>query len=661
MSKQGHVFTSIRGRDGSTPATGVSPDFGGIPWTKAKECLNVDLDRVGFAKKRPGSTALGLTFSAGGPFSGTIRSLYRGSGGTLYAVDSTGQLAYLAPAATQWVEITVADAIDSPTTATVRFAQMRSGNLIVAYPNASTNRLHVWDGTTLRRAGMGTPSAPTVADGGGAGAYTATLRYYRARMGYQSGSVTRLMGEASASTSFTPSGADTNATVTKPSTVEHATHWRVEVSLDNAVWYVLSAWIVVATTTYADSAATTTYSTNDAAPLAGRYTNWTAVSYLTTDENRLIGGTTAGRIYFSPVRGTTDDNFFDEEFVPNTVEQKNWLDLDDDNSSLIGLTQPFQGHIFAFRNDAFCRLVPTQVNTAPFRVSWITKDTFNGPLFQECIFVGADESGAPALYWMSLFGPYRYGSSGVQFLGEDLKDMYSAAAGNDQIAVGRPALCFGLYCQATRQAIWWVMRGSGSATYHALVFHAFLGRVERPGYVRDGWSVYQGDFAVGTACVLYPSGVSGGSTNIDLRPYVAHRTSGGAAKLLYLTPYWETSPVTSDDSVTFQAYVDLPDRHFAGHDRTVRMRGASVMGTVGSQTLRLTVTQDYGAQSAQTFDVTMTADGSETRRRRVYEDALTDDFASALRLRIGDSAASTQTWEIDELRVLIEPGPVVYP
>ena len=44
--------------------------------------------------------------------------------------------------------------------------------------NTAQDRLHVWTGSTFRRVGLATPAAPTVANTG-AGAYAATLRYYK--------------------------------------------------------------------------------------------------------------------------------------------------------------------------------------------------------------------------------------------------------------------------------------------------------------------------------------------------------------------------------------------------------------------------------------------------------------------------------------------------
>lgn len=638
------VFTGIRGR--SAWAGRALPEHGGPPMTTAREAVNVLLDGVWFAEKRDGSSAVDVTFSSGGPFSGLFRAFFRASSGELFAVDSTGQFAFLALAATQWAEITVADAVTAPTTADIRFAQMRSGSIAVTYPN-SANRMHViTTAGVMRRMGMGTPAAPTGADLAGSGGVVP--RYYRVRMGVLSGSTVLRMGEAGASLSFTPVSG--GATVTKPATIEDATHWRVEVSLDDAVWYVLSGWIAVGTTTYADTVATTTYSTNDAAPLAGRYTNWTVQKVLTTDETRLIGSTAAGRVSFSPVRGTTSDDFLDEEFVPNTVEQKNWLTLDGDGSDVTAISPPFQGSIWVHRRHEIARLVPTHLDTAPFRVVWLIRDAYIGAIRQEGLIMATDEAGHPAMYWWAQDSIYRYGAAGLQHLSEDVSDYVGGTADG----------VHGVFWESESVILWFGGAQTITPSTVALVFHTKLGRVERPGYVRDGWSTWTGDIASTTASVMYGSAAAGpggvGTESTYLRPVVGYYPQlGGTAKLLM------NGFADDDDGTDFQSYVSLPARSYAGIDHACRVTGAAVLGYTGTITLRLTLTPDFGAMTARTADVSMAAVGSELVATRVFEAAEMDDHASAIQIQIGDAAASEQWWVIFELRVRIERGVELMP
>lgn len=647
------VLAGLRGRDGSTTSEGIEPELGGIPPNKAREMVNVEMWRAGFAAKRGGSDAVSLTCSGGtGPFSGHVRSTYRCRDGSLVALDSTGQFFLLNPGASQWVEFVVADAVSNPTTARARFAQGRENIVYVAYPN-SANRLHWFSlGTNfMNRTGIGTPNAPSVADTGSGSTYAATPRYFRVRMSLGLGTAGR-MGEASASTAFTPSGSGSAARISKPTTVDNASQWRVEVSLDDAVWYILSGWLDTSSvTTYDDSAAPTSYSTNDAAPLAGRFTNWTAVDYLVTDGNRLIGATTEGRVYFSAVRGTTDDTFLDEETVP-TIEnvQKNWINLDDDSSTLTGISAPFQSRIWCFRADSIAKLVPTHIDTSPYRVEWLIKDVYVGALNQESIVLGRDEGGSQALYWWSQLGPYRAGVSGLQYLGDDVLDLSENAKTKIGVEGTQP---HGVYHGEKHQLWWWIPASSTSTEPDLTVkFHVRLGRPVLPGAIRDGWTTATGMPA--RCSTLYTSdGIASDST--DLVPYIGGVSSG--------SPYIRRcdSSSTTDAGANIQGYVTFPERHFIGMERTQRVVGAAVLGTVGDFNQHLTLTPDYGLSDALEFDADMTAEASETRKRAVFENALQDNFCSSVKVQVGDEFASDDTWTIDELILRVEPGTEIVP
>lgn len=647
------VITSLRGRDGSSVSVGVPAQQGGIPLDKAREAVNVDFYRVGFARKRGGSTDLSLTCASGGPFSGHIRSCFRSASGVLYAFDATGQLFSLASGATTWNEIAVTDAVTAPSTADIRWCQGRGNRIYVAYPNAA-DRLHVIESGALRRAGMGTSAKPTVADGGGAGAYAATLRYYRVRWLYVSGGVTLRKGEASpASDPFTPDAAHANATVTKPTTVEDATHWQVEVSLDGSVWYVLSAAIVVATTTYADSAATTTYSTNDAASLTGQFTNWTAVGVIQSDETRLLGVSNSA-IYYSPVIGTTLTNstaFLDEEFVPDTVVQKNYINSDASGGfNLIGLIGAFLGTPWVFKANAIGRLYRTNVDTAPYQLRWLSTAGV-GIARQETIVLSVDDGGQPAMYWVATGGMYRYSAvAGLQWCGADNQDLWdggirAALTGSASAMVTGP---HGQEHAALKQVWWWVPSTSTSTAPDLVLKLDTRLHVMRNGVLRDGWSTHTG-ISADAACSVMHDGVFPATNpfGADLKPYVARYSTLAALRC--------DTTAQDDAGTAFQAYVDLPERHYAGLNHVSHVTGATMLGSTGSHSLRLTLTADYGAQPARTFDVPMAAQGTETRRRRVAEDAALADGATSFAARIGDATATASTWSIDAILLAVEP------
>lgn len=106
---------------------------------------------------------------------------------------------------------------------------------------------------------LGTPAAPTVANTG-SGSYAATLRYYKAQFAQLSGTSIAAISNFGASVSFTPSGSGTHARVTKPASPGATeTHWRVLGSADDVTFVAISAWIVLATTTYDDNVAPGSY------------------------------------------------------------------------------------------------------------------------------------------------------------------------------------------------------------------------------------------------------------------------------------------------------------------------------------------------------------------------------------------------------------------
>jgi hypothetical protein len=151
------------------------------PWAIAdNECadaVNVDWYGSNFARRRNGVSSVSTTFSAGGPFGGIISSLFRHVPGTdeslaeLWAVDSTGVVGRMAGAST-FSAPTLKDALTGNGW-DVSGASV-NGKFALGYKSA-VNRTHVWDTSTVRRAGIDPGStAPTVANTGG-GAYAATL------------------------------------------------------------------------------------------------------------------------------------------------------------------------------------------------------------------------------------------------------------------------------------------------------------------------------------------------------------------------------------------------------------------------------------------------------------------------------------------------------
>lgn len=348
------------------------------------EAENLGLAHDGFLVQRPGVGAEDLT---GSGFNGPIQWLGRfvtttGSQELWAAAENAGSVAALARrVGSAWGAVTFSDTVSVLNLRHIHAASLNS-KYFLAY-DSDVNRLHVWDGTSLRRVGITKPAAaPTVANTG-AGAYAADARRYRVQFLIVSGSDIQAASELSdASSVFTPSGAGTAARVTRPTTPDSATHWRVygiAGSDDTYSGYeLLSGNIAVATTTYDDSVAPASYS-GEAPALLGTNIPPPSAKSIVSDGTRLVmlGSHEASatsdqtaisqtRVWYTRVLGSSD--LGDDESIPNTIDQQNWINIGD-IGPLIALTEPIGGDIYVFGQFAHGKLSPTGDNTAPYRWS----------------------------------------------------------------------------------------------------------------------------------------------------------------------------------------------------------------------------------------------------------------------------------------------------
>jgi hypothetical protein len=309
-----------------------------------------------------------------------------------------------------WSSVTL---IDSPVAASL--SRMHSvtfnGKLYLAYDNAE-NRLHLWDGTAVRRVGLIASGVGSVADTG-AGSYAATARYYRFSQRIKSGTDIQVESELSAAVSFTPSGSGTAAQITKPATVDSATHWVVYgligSSGDTYDLYEEIAEIAIGTTTYDDSVDPSSYD-GDAPPLFGSNIPPPSVKYLATDGSRVImagawkatsaAGETApasNRAWFTRANGATDVG--DDESIPDGL----WLNIGD-AGPVTGLGRTYTD-VYVFKFGAVHKLIPTQDPEAPFSRVLISENY--GAVGQRCIANGETEDGYSALYFADDHAVYR--------------------------------------------------------------------------------------------------------------------------------------------------------------------------------------------------------------------------------------------------------------
>jgi hypothetical protein len=173
------------------------------------------------------------------------------------------------------------------------------GKLFVAYKSA-VNRLHVWDGASLRRTGISSASnvMGVIADTG-VGAYAAVPRWYRVRW---LNIVQNIVSEPTGSQSFTPNGASLAARIPRPVPPgEGEDTWIVEASSDNVTFYQIGQ-VLLATLTFDDSNPVAFYSPGAKnyilSPLTGSFNIQPSYRFIAGADNRLLGfgtfSTTAG-------------------------------------------------------------------------------------------------------------------------------------------------------------------------------------------------------------------------------------------------------------------------------------------------------------------------------------------------------------------------------
>jgi hypothetical protein len=477
-----------------------------LPDDITRETINVMLESVGLGSRRPGvgfgiellnitgaadhigSLGFARLYVSPGVFTGFTSGTDRSATPRLIInVNGLGGTGYT---------IAAADAILSD----ARFVDWHefNGKLFFTCQTA-VNRLHAMEVFTPIRVGLPAAAAPTMANTG-AGAYAATIRYYRIQ--WHDATTRTVNGNLGTSASFTPSGAGTGVNVTRPAVPagEDISHWRVWGSSDNINFYDLSGLIVIATTVFFDNVVPSTYfSGRTAAPPEGTNTPWPSVKYLATGAQRMLGfgawdpNTTLegmpvipGRVYFSPVMNTTDAD--DEERVSNTTVLKGWIDVGQKRQGRIdrGILDPIDDVNLVFQDLGVWGLVPTGNDAAPFRR--VRLDPRKGSCGQRSQFIGEDEAGNPCAYFLEpVVGPYRYGSRGFEWLGYEVQEYFGRGT-----LINQADFVHGIWDPINKCCRWWVACDENDEPTVQGVFFPRHGRSTGRGEVRGGWVIHDG-------------------------------------------------------------------------------------------------------------------------------------------------------------------------
>lgn len=622
------LIANLRGgRNDSDPPTQLPDD-------QCQEALNVDWWEGTVANKRQGSTALSTTFSAGGPFAGAVTSLIRHVPGNdetaaeLWAVDAGNVVGRLAGAVT----FTAPTLADASTDGASWVGASLDGKLFVAYDSAQ-NRLHVWDGSSVRRVGLATPAAaPTTTTLGGSG--NTFTRSYRVRWVHLSGSTVVRRSEPSATDTETITD-DSGVQVTRPTAAgEGETHWEVEYADTTAGPWYRASQVAIATTTYDDTAAT--ISTTNLSDSTGQYLPPPSFRYIVATDNRLLGAgcfeTSGGyidaknnRVWWTPVIGTADTGDA-ERIVTNTTLGRGYLDVEAaiTGLGLLGSTV----YVFGYRR--IWALEPTGQLLAPFRR--FSLDTGGiGCIAHKTIVQTEDENGTPCLGFLSHKGPYRIGPNGLQYLGGDLETLWAT------VNLGATSPPHGVYHSDKHQVWWFIPVSPSTEPSQRIVFDVKLGRTVAGDAVRKGWARHTGSGANAYASVMFSNTVAA-SMSRDLKPYIGQ--SGAANRI------WKCDSTATDDAgATFQAYVETKELGTLGFNHEIRS-GVLVGQVASGVTVTVTPVSDFGLASVDAGTALLTAAGSETRVQKRLE-ALQCAGVGTFVLRIGDASAASNQWTVD--------------
>ena len=629
-----------------------------VPANMSVESVNLVLLPGTIGRKRPGVSSVsisGTSWTKVGRFFKYVPQAGLGSAVLLLVTDDGTPAVLHATIAMAFAALTLKDNFNSaPQNAS---AAQLNNKLFIAYDSgASTNRLHVYDPTNdathLIRVGLKTSAAPTAADTG-SGSYAATERWYAVIWRAKAGSIVLRQSERSPGVDFTPSGSGTAARVTKPTNPgETETHWVVMASNIgiNGPYYELSE-IVIGTTTYDDSADPASYSaTGVAEPEIGQFLPFPSVKYLATDGVHLFGlgvwATSAGdsitpvpgRVYFTPALGTT--NHGDDERLPNSVTQSNWIDLDPNGGSGgedRGIAGPLNNEIYAFKAKGIYRLIPTGQVLAPFKRIVLSKTV--GAVSHQSIVSAEDESGIAQLYFLDpATGPWRTGvGAELQWLGRDIWDLWRTFNIN-----ATHVTAWGEFDPIYRRIMWWIATGSANDPALVIVFDCATGKVTEASIVRYGWTQWTGLPASFISGVMFPR-ASG-----DVRE--ALYGSAGSGAIQKLTDDFGTVATDDPGTVAYGAYAlskayTEPD----GISRKKRLTESYVTSTAGKN-VEQTLIKDRGAESSTLEAITPTALGSEPSVRARFE---TTDMADAtfIQAKLGDTTMpntapfTIETWE----------------
>lgn len=631
------TLSSLRGGlNDHDPEFSLQPD-------QSVESINVEYYQSTLGERRRGSDAISLP--AGITAEAMVSFLYRHlptadeGAAELWALATTvGVSKSLQRKTTVWAAVTFSDTFTN--TGVYPFqvaAQSAHGKLFLAY-KSDQNRLHVWDGTVMRRAGLAPPTAaPTAADTG-VGTF-ATTRYYRVRETVKSGVTTLRRSEPSPVLTKAPSGTGTGLIVTKPADMgESATHWELEASLDNANFYLI-ATTVVGTATVTDSvSAVTGYAAGGTiSPDSGDYTVIPSGKLLAMDEDRLvIGGNNEDPALGSRITWTTvygDPGAGNDERIP--IASNNFLDLDGyDGGELTCMSGPIDGSIYVAKWGHFYKLTRTGQRASAYNAISLTRQRGALPgSFVE----GTDQVGRPCLYFLDpKVGPGRIGPSGLIFAGRDITETWKRVNINATQVVSR-----GLFYPDSNQ-VRWCVAVDGSNTPNFEIVLQVNECVETADGLRRGWTTFTGPSTHALAMCLFATNIDSGiARNLTLKPFIG--VAGVASDQVQMTDTGD-----DDNGTAYVATVTSRPFILAGLMNKFGITAGALLATANAlATVRITLDRNFGLET-KSVDVNLAPSAALEDPVIKQIDNLSLSELFALQVTFTDTASPVR-WELHRL------------
>lgn len=632
------ILKSLRGGlNNSDPAISLPDD-------QCTVATNVEFNKSMLGERRRGTS--GITLHASMAAKDRVTFLFRHlptadeTASQLWVLGVTGTASYrLDYKDTAWNNVTISDTVSLSGFDQYRWqAVSLHGKLFIAM-NTDVDRLHVWDGTSLRRVGIAAASAaPTGANTAAGGSFTGT-RYYRVRFTKKSGSVTQVRSEPSAVLTFAPSGAKTGITVTKPTSPgDSETHWELEASLDNVNFYLIATTVVGTTTVDDTQDLTIGYAQSfTLSEDTGDYTLLGSPRYLTVVDDRLVWAGSyeddalGSRIGWTPV-GNADGKGNDER---QELDTDPTINLDGYEGGVItGLSSSASGSFLAFKLKHIYKLVRTGQRAKAYDVVVITKErgALHGSVVQ-----GVDQLGRACIYFLDRdVGPCRYGANGLEWCGSDIRETW-ALVNKEATQV----LCSGLYDPVTRQVQWNIATASANIPSLSIVLQTDAVRSTEDGTKR-GWATWNGNRAKALAMCLYSDNIeTGAARSRTLRPFIALEGLG----LVHLADTGST-----DNTVSYTATITTKPYVLSNLlNQFSIVAGAMLMKAVAATSLAIQIVRDFGLETTTAISLSAVATASETVKK-VKIDNLRMAEATTVQFTLADDAPTTTgRWELHQL------------